>query len=445
MNVTVTAQFEDIPAGLSTVYLDGSATSSGDGTTPETAVKTFEEAKALLSTTDGTIYVTGLVTISGSEEWSLDGYTNAEVMRDAGYTGYLITVPRGASLTLSNITLDGNKTNVTATASLVEVSSGTLTINNGAVLQNNSTSSGPGGVKINGTFSMNGGRISNNETTDTSTSSSGGGLYMGGGTFTMNGGEISNNTSPNGGGILLRRAITINGGTITGNTATLPNKGNAIYATQQLGVPSIGSDALIAGSICIAGNNSVNISGALVNSLTLAEYYAQSEGHDLIKGSGYTLTEADLSKINYEGEGWYLALNTDTNSIYLTQTPPTVVWDGSLDTSWYNTVDTSFTLGTPAQLAGLAAIVNGTAAGLDQDCFEGKTISLSGNVVLEEDNLYTSEEVYFQDGSAAYSGTFSVPTIDPEANIWTPIGNSTNQFKGIFDGNDILSAVCIPM
>ena len=34
-------------------------------------------------------------------------------------------------------------------------------------------------------------------------------------------------------------------------------------------------------------------------------------------------------------------------------------WDGSIDVSWYNTTDTEFHIETPAQLAGVAAIVNG--------------------------------------------------------------------------------------
>ena len=50
-------------------------------------------------------------------------------------------------------------------------------------------------------------------------------------------------------------------------------------------------------------------------------------------------------------------------------------WDGSIDVSWYNTTDTSFTITTAAQLAGLAAIVNGTAEGIDKDSFAGKTIT----------------------------------------------------------------------
>ncbi|MFW5649552.1 MAG: hypothetical protein ACOCG5_10720, partial [Candidatus Alkaliphilus sp. MAG34] len=39
------------------------------------------------------------------------------------------------------------------------------------------------------------------------------------------------------------------------------------------------------------------------------------------------------------------------------------VWDGSVDVSWYNTIDTEFYLSTPAQLAGLAALVNGHVDG----------------------------------------------------------------------------------
>ena len=45
-------------------------------------------------------------------------------------------------------------------------------------------------------------------------------------------------------------------------------------------------------------------------------------------------------------------------------------WDGKkTDLAWYNTTDTEFTLTTGAQLAGLAAIVNGKATGIAADNF----------------------------------------------------------------------------
>ncbi len=72
-------------------------------------------------------------------------------------------------------------------------------------------------------------------------------------------------------------------------------------------------------------------------------------------------------------------------------------WDGkSIDTSWYNTTDTEFTISTAAQLAGLAAITSpkddysawsaGThdskAAGIAQDNFAGKTVKLAADIDL---------------------------------------------------------------
>ena len=91
-------------------------------------------------------------------------------------------------------------------------------------------------------------------------------------------------------------------------------------------------------------------------------------------------------------------------------------WLGGIDTSWYDPTATELTISTPEQLAGLAAIVNGTATApttkLDttattttlQDSFAGKTIKLASNIDLN--------------------------------NIgWSPIGaDSSNSFKGIFDG-----------
>lgn len=79
-----------------------------------------------------------------------------------------------------------------------------------------------------------------------------------------------------------------------------------------------------------------------------------------------------------------------------------LAWDGSVDTSWYNTTDTEFTLISPAQLAGLAAItstsvtadqwaeawrdgvaVASKAEGISYDNFAGKTVKLGANFDLK--------------------------------------------------------------
>ena len=77
-------------------------------------------------------------------------------------------------------------------------------------------------------------------------------------------------------------------------------------------------------------------------------------------------------------------------------------WNGTtVDTSWYddNTTDTDeFTISDSADLAGLAELVN------EGNNFSGKTIKLGAD-------------------------------IDLGGKEWTPIGNSTNSFKGVFEGN----------
>lgn len=74
-------------------------------------------------------------------------------------------------------------------------------------------------------------------------------------------------------------------------------------------------------------------------------------------------------------------------------------WNGTtVDTSWYDDNTTEFTISDSADLAGLAKLVN---AGNN---FSGKTIELGDD-------------------------------IDLGGKEWTPIGNSTNSFKGVFEGN----------
>lgn len=87
--------------------------------------------------------------------------------------------------------------------------------------------------------------------------------------------------------------------------------------------------------------------------------------------------------------------------------------DSDCDTKWYNTADTVFVIDTYAELMGFAAIVNGTAEGIEQDTFAGKTVKLGAD-------------------------------IDLTGKAWTPIGTSVydktpttegvKMFAGDFDG-----------
>lgn len=97
-----------------------------------------------------------------------------------------------------------------------------------------------------------------------------------------------------------------------------------------------------------------------------------------------------------------------TCAMLLTLLPATALaaepWDGSADTSWYGDGSNSeFTIDSAADLAGLAQLVNEGPEGGSPITFSGKTIKLAAD-------------------------------IDLDSKEWTPIGNNTNKFQGIFDG-----------
>jgi hypothetical protein len=114
----------------------------------------------------------------------------------------LFVVSSGANLILEDIIIDGDKDNPAFsgnTAPLIRVNgSSNLTMNNGAILQNNRASAG-GGIYISGTVIMNGGKITGNTATG-----NGGGVTNNSGIFRIYGGEIRGNTAiGNGGGVYV--------------------------------------------------------------------------------------------------------------------------------------------------------------------------------------------------------------------------------------------------
>ncbi len=133
-----------------------------------------------------------------------------------------VTLGKGAFVKNNRGGYSGGGRNI---AGGIAVLNGTLIINDGAEISNNTTSKIGGGVYIaeNATCIMNGGIISGN----TSSGSQGGGVYNSG-TFIMNGGEISSNQSSGnsndvmygGGGVWNFGEFTMNGGKIIGNTAS---------------------------------------------------------------------------------------------------------------------------------------------------------------------------------------------------------------------------------
>ena len=109
----------------------------------------------------------------------------------------------------------------------------TFIMNDGKITGNNAYRGGGVYVDENAIFTMNGGEISDSDTAFigqyTSYIGYGGGVHIASnGTFTMNNGKISGNKADYGGGVSSSGTFTMNGGEISGNTAH--NNGGGVSA-----------------------------------------------------------------------------------------------------------------------------------------------------------------------------------------------------------------------
>lgn len=102
--------------------------------------------------------------------------------------------------------------------------------------------------------------------------------------------------------------------------------------------------------------------------------------------------------------------------VFADESVPTA-WNGSVDTSWYNADKTEFEISTPEQLAGVAAIANGTAEGIAKNNFTGKTVTLTADLdlgaVKKADGTWDTEK----------------------SKNWVPIGKFGSNFNGTFESN----------
>lgn len=163
--------------------------------------------------------------------------------RDETFTGTLITIEKGGTLTLGKdkedpLFIDGNKEVKTEIehGSFIDVN-GKLLMNGGFIANGNNyrDESAPIYVGNGGKFTMEGGRITSNRNISKgfSTFNAAGGVYVDeGGTFTLNGGSIDNNHAPVGGVFLGKisgntspdrkwASFTMNGGYIARNVGPL--------------------------------------------------------------------------------------------------------------------------------------------------------------------------------------------------------------------------------
>ncbi|CUP47422.1 S-layer homology domain-containing protein [Flavonifractor plautii] len=220
---------EESDAGDAVFWNPYDGSDDQDGSSENTAVKTLGKAQELLAQRGlKLIYLTNAYTVTEKESWDLAGAT----IQRYGIGGAMIIMEdTDSSLTLANVVLDGAQAGTSSLDSyepiIKAINGGTVVLNRGAVLENNRSSLWGAGIYGRAGFAltMNDGAVIRNNTT--TGAHYGGGVMIGdaNSSFTMNGGEISGNTANRGGGVaVIAASMTMSGGTISNNKTygTLP-------------------------------------------------------------------------------------------------------------------------------------------------------------------------------------------------------------------------------
>lgn len=305
-------------------------------------------------TINGDVSITAAITIKGDVT-----FTGGGTLNRMSTSGNLIKVESG-SLTLGNVTIDGNDVIISDSGAVaaINMADGTVIMNDGAKITNHKRTSGYGpavymaggnfkmkGGTISGcesrnyggaiyldggSFEMNGGIIENNKTTLSNAGYGGGAFYVRDATLIINDGLIQNNSSNSGGAIYNTSIGTtiINGGVIKGNTAVGDSpSGSAIFhsckttgeATLQIGGNAninVGNDIYLMSNT--SATKYVEITSSIKNPLILT-VEGESEGRVIADAAdGVVLTYNDMAKIRLSNSSY--ALKLEDNKIKLTQT-----------------------------------------------------------------------------------------------------------------------------
>jgi hypothetical protein len=221
-----------------------------------------------------------------------------------------------------------------------------------------------------------------------------------GGILTVSGGSLKTFVTANGynaGQWTVQGLTDLNIKAIKQNAAGEPVE-CLIFDTELLDTPASSFDAFLDGTPFYSGGlHGYEYLGGAVAPVSINSW-ASSQDKNL-----YFYVPADASQLTVNGEVFDIVRDQDTGKLKVEPQDSGPAEAEGVDTSWYNTVDDSFTLMTAAHLMGLSAISNGRSARFAADNFEGKTLVLGSDVDL--------------------SGV-----------SWSAIGLST-AFKGVFDGS----------
>lgn len=394
-----------------TVYLNTVSGSDGkDGATSANAVKTLDKAVELAGE-GGTVYLT-LAGITIDKNTNL---SNVTFKRVSDNYRTMFTVDQGATLTLENVTLDGE--NKSGTEHCVEVKNRSRLVINGTTKICNSKTTA---LSVqNASVEMNGGEICNNEGTSAGAvvlSSMGGtsGFIMNGGkiwgnsstadqagailvddgcTFNLKKGEIyQNRTNGHGGAFAIRGKVDMTGGSVHHNTATsgggmLLNDAGILNIT---GGEIASNSSQWGGGINANGHPTVTLSGTGAvkdNTSTANAAGIFLEGDDG-QGTTFTMTGGSITGNKAGGNGGGIMGYSYTQTVTINISGGTIT-------------------GNTADLAGNGIILRGDTSKTS----ECASLKLSGSPDIKDDVFLQDD--WFPDAKVDVVGAFTPVTAVP--------------------------------
>ena len=426
---------------------DGESTETGDSTTPEaaiyldqqhgaddndglsktTAVKTIEKANELANEKNiKDICLSSFYKVTGTETGDLGGKT----LHRYNLGGYMIELANAsASLTLSNIVIDGAECSVDAahaaeTDSIIKAANGgTIVLKSGAVLQNNKAAQFGSGILANNrvNITMEDGAIIRNNTNRNY--ELGGGILIGNGsTFTMNGGEISGNTANGGGGVaIIGSSMVMNDGTIS-NNSTYKTSGQGSYGAgvyvadyanasggDTLFTPAQASFEMNGGSI--SDNTALDYGGGILTfpqqgqQITININNGKISGNQVTGGSGGAVA-AFFGVTELNVKGGTLTRNSAQNyggGVFLYDATNVTISGGTISENKASQGGGVYLWPTSAVKQTNGSIENNVANVGGGVC--GGTYTMTGGIIKDNNNSLTKEARLSARGDGVYVGT----------------------------------------
>ena len=410
------------------IYLDQQhGADDNDGLSETTAVQTIEKAKELANEKNiNDICLSSFYRVTGTETWDLGGKT----LHRYGLGGYMIELAdASASLTLSNIVIDGAECTVDATHaaetdSIIKAANGgTIVLKSGAILQNNKAAQFGSGILANNgvKITMEDGAIIRNNTNHNY--ELGGGILIGNGsTFTMNGGEISGNTANGGGGVaIIGSTMVMNDGTISNNstyrTSGQGSYGAGVYVADYAN--SSGGDTVFTATPAsfemnggkITGNTALDYGGGVLTfpqqgkKITININNGEISGNKVTRGSGGAVAAFfGVTELNIKG-GTLTGNSAQNNGggVFLYNATNVTISGGTISENKAS-AGGGVCLFADSKVKQTGGSIENNAANEGGGVYGG-TYTMTGGVIKDNNNSLTKEARLSARGDGVYVGT----------------------------------------